>query len=639
MRRPLWVPWRWWRRAAQLALLLLFLWLFRRTEYIPPLDPAAVADQLAGGENVFFRLDPLAGAAAMLAARQVIAAFWPALIVVLLTLVVGRFFCGWVCPLGTMLDVFHRLLRPITCRTNRLLASRADRPAAPEATATSDVGCCIQACRGHGTPSHATTAHPASSALRSTRYALLTTILVAALFAFPLVGFLDPFSILVRGLACWADPLLCQWGKSGLAWLGDHWNAGWMADWADRRHLLPFRPMVFQLAWFSGLLLAAIFILELVARRFWCRYLCPAGAMFGLLSTRPLLRRIPVTACPACGDCSSSCRMDAIPAGSGFSPADCNLCMDCVSRCPRGIVRFTWKRSKRFSPRLPAEGPGARATRAISPRPLGERPEVRTPATRSCSPHPNPLPKGEGTSTAFAKGRGTKSRLRGVTPTNLSRRSALAGIALGVGIPGIAAAVRAVHPVTVDPCLLRPPGAADERTFLSLCIRCGECLKVCPTNILQPAVLEAGVEGVFSPRLIPRLVMEQTNCEFTCTLCGQVCPTGAIPHLTEEQKHQHPTGKAYFDHARCLPWAKHEPCVRCEEMCPAADKAIKIGGTLTVKNKDGQPFEVQLPRINRDLCVGCGICESNCPLDGPAGIRVRRVDAPDPGTEFLLKGE
>ena len=69
------------------------------------------AEQLAGGENILFRLDPLAGAAAMLAARQFIALFWPALVMVGLTLVFGRFFCGWVCPLGTLLDYFHGSVR------------------------------------------------------------------------------------------------------------------------------------------------------------------------------------------------------------------------------------------------------------------------------------------------------------------------------------------------------------------------------------------------------------------------------------------------------------------------------------------------------------------------------------------------
>ena len=73
-------------------------------------------------------------------------------------------------------------------------------------------------------------------------------------------------------------------------------------------------------------------------------------------------------------------------------------------------------------------------------------------------------------------------------------------------------------------------------------------------------------------------------------------------------------------------------------MCPAPEKAIKIRNTLTVKDKDGQEVEIQQPYVDRDLCVGCGICESNCTIPGPPAIRVQRVDAPDPGTEFLLTG-
>ena len=211
------------------------------------------------------------------------------------------------------------------------------------------------------------------------------------------------------------------------------------------------------------------------------------------------------------------------------------------------------------------------------------------------------------------------------------------GIAAGAAVPGIAWAVRLAQERPVPPDLLRPPGAADEQTFLGLCIRCGECMKVCPTNVLQPAIFQSGMEGLFSPRLIPRLIFEQSYCEYACTLCGQVCPTGAIPRLDEEAKHAHPTGKAYFDHNLCLPWAEKTPCIRCEEMCPAPDKAIKILNTLTIAGKDGQELEIQQPYVDRDLCVGCGICESNCPIEGTAGIRVFRVDAADPGTEFLLK--
>jgi ferredoxin len=154
---------------------------------------------------------------------------------------------------------------------------------------------------------------------------------------------------------------------------------------------------------------------------------------------------------------------------------------------------------------------------------------------------------------------------------------------------------------------------------------------------LQPVIFEAGLQGVFSPHLLPRFLFEQSFCEYSCTLCGQVCPTGAIPRLTEEQKHAQPTGKAYFDHQRCLPWAENTPCIRCEEMCPAPEKAIKILNTITIKDKAGLDVEIQQPYVDRDLCVGCGICESNCTIEGVSAIRVRRIESPDPGTEFLLK--
>jgi polyferredoxin len=545
MRRLLWIPWRWWRRAAQLVLLLVFFWLFRRTEY-------AGADQLAGGENIFFRLDPLAGAAAMLAARQFIALFWPALVLVALTLIFGRFFCGWVCPLGTLLEYFHRLLRPIARRTNSLLESCTN--SAQENS------------RGLTAPG------------RSAKYVLLIVVLLAAVFAFPLVGLVDPFSLLVRGLTCWIDPMLFRGVDACFGWAGEGWAADVLQPFV-KKHLLPFRPMVFHLAGLSAAILAVVFALELAARRFWCRYVCPLGAGLGLLARWSLVKRLPVKVCKSCGDCVATCRMDAIDPAAGLSPEACNLCMECVDRCPQGIVKFAVSRRRPRSP-------------SLSPRPV-----------------------------------------------DLSRRGVLVGIAAGAAVPGIAWAVRLGQERPVPPDLLRPPGAADEQTFLGLCIRCGECMKVCPTNVLQPAIFQSGVEGLFSPRLIPRLIFEQSYCEYACTLCGQVCPTGAIPRLDEEAKHAHPTGKAYFDHNLCLPWAEKTPCIRCEEMCPAPEKAIKILNTFKIAGKDGQELEIQQPYVDRDLCVGCGICESNCTIEGTAGIRVFRVDAADPQTEFLLKAK
>ncbi len=597
MRRIAWIPWRWWRRAAQFALLVLFLWLFRRTEYIVDPQTGAVVP-LTGSEHLFFHLDPLVNAVAVLASRTLTETLLPALAVVILTMLFGRFFCGWVCPLGTLLDYFHRLLRPITRRTNSWFDSPATNSRRLTAAGSRRIW------------------------LRSTRYILLIVVLSSAVFSFSLVGLVDPFALLTRGLTFWGDPTLFRGADAAFGWLDGRWGSAAVQSFATDHHLLPFRATVFHLAGVSAAILAVIFALEFVARRFWCRYLCPLGAMLGLLGRWSLVKRLPAGTCKTCGHCAELCRMDAL--GDGLSVENCTLCMDCVDLCPKGIAKFTVKikpTAKKPTKMGATAGLSSSEQLGTSPRTAGQ------------------ASSGTQQITAGQTSSGTRRRPR---PVDLSRRGALVGLALGAGIPGVAAAARAVRPREVDPYLLRPPGAGDEKTFLDLCVRCGECMKVCPSGVLQPAVLESGVAGIFSPRLIPRLVFEQTNCEYTCTLCGQVCPTGAIPRLSEAAKHKRPMGKAYFDHARCLPWAKKTPCVRCEEMCPVPDKAIKILNTFTVKDADGFEVELQQPYVDRDLCVGCGICESNCPLepvDEPAAIRVRRIGAPDPKTEFLLKGK
>ncbi len=118
---------------------------------------------------------------------------------------------------------------------------------------------------------------------------------------------------------------------------------------------------------------------------------------------------------------------------------------------------------------------------------------------------------------------------------------------------------------------MRPPGVRDEDDFLKKCVRCGECMKVCLKNALYPAAWQAGLDGIYTPLVIPRL----GYCEYNCTLCGQVCPTGAIPNLAVEEKKRQVIGKAVFDKNHCLPFARRTDCIVCEEHCPIPDKAIR----------------------------------------------------------------
>ncbi|MFH0899972.1 MAG: 4Fe-4S dicluster domain-containing protein, partial [Pseudomonadota bacterium] len=159
------------------------------------------------------------------------------------------------------------------------------------------------------------------------------------------------------------------------------------------------------------------------------------------------------------------------------------------------------------------------------------------------------------------------------------------------------------------------------------CVKCGACMKVCPTGGLQPALHEAGVEGLWSPILVPRIGC----CEHSCTLCSRVCPTGAIRHLTLAEKVGSPPvpepvriGSAAFDRGRCLPWANDTDCIVCEEVCPTTPKAIYFK-LETVTLRDGSTRTLKRPYVDLERCTGCGTCEARCPVFDRAAIRVSSV--------------
>ena len=110
-------------------------------------------------------------------------------------------------------------------------------------------------------------------------------------------------------------------------------------------------------------------------------------------------------------------------------------------------------------------------------------------------------------------------------------------------------------------------------------------------------------------------------CDYSCNACGKVCPVGAIPPLELEEKRLQTIGAAYIDEKRCIAWADRIECIVCEEMCPLPEKAITLEIAEST-GSEGELLTVPLPRVNRDLCIGCGICEYKCPVNGEAAIRV-----------------
>jgi polyferredoxin len=508
------------RRAVQLAFLLAFFALVLLARPEPGVDPSPLLKS-------FFLFDPLILVTTALAAHAVPVAALFSLIVIAVTVLWGRVFCGWACPLGTVHAVAGR---------------------------------CFDWWRRSRKRPHQW------SRWQLAKYYLLIGMLVMAVFGGHWVAIIDPLVLLYRTTTVALLP--------GLQWaVEDGSTAIYQSDpgVGPVRLTLVTEPVygflrdhVFVIpdqAFLGTGLIVAVFVLTLglnaYRRRFWCRYLCPLGALLGLFAWRPLLRRsTDREACNECDMCGMSCHGAAAGAAGGkWKAAECLGCLNCTDTCLREGLNF----------RLVA-------------------PWKKEPA---------------------------------VERLGLSRRAAV-GAAVG-GVVGLALmrATPQARGRRYHPRLIRPPGARPEREFLERCTACGLCLKICPTGGLQPAVTEAGLEGLWTPRLAPHV----GYCDYTCTLCGQVCPTHAIETLTEEAKHAVKIGLAFFDTTRCIPYAYGRECIVCEEHCPIPDKAIYAVETEVV-DRDGNKKIIKQPHVDADLCTGCGICENVCPYKDRPGIRV-----------------
>jgi polyferredoxin len=224
-------------------------------------------------------------------------------------------------------------------------------------------------------------------------------------------------------------------------------------------------------------------------------------------------------------------------------------------------------------------------------------------------------------------------------PLDVNRRRVIEVAAAGIVVfPMMRSSVNAM--TRVQDKVIRPPGSLKEQDFLRRCLKCGECMRVCPTNVIQPALFEAGFEGLWSPVLINKI----GYCEYNCVLCGQVCPTGAITALSVEKKvgkgaFKKPTkiGTAFYDRGRCLPWAMNTECIVCEEVCPTSPKAIWFK-EFELKMRDGSKKTFKRPFIDPQKCVGCGICENKCPVQDRPAVRVTSIgETRSPINQMILK--
>ncbi|MFC1726189.1 4Fe-4S dicluster domain-containing protein [candidate division KSB1 bacterium] len=411
------------------------------------------------------------------------------------------------------------------------------------------------------------------------KYYILIFFLVSAFFSTVFLSVLDPIPFLIRSLGVGILPGFNYMLNGLITALSDSGISfleyfGGLLGSIFKASVLTYKQTYFHFGFIIGLIFVLILYLNRWQNRFWCRVLCPLGALLGITSRFQIFgMEKDNDKCTKCNLCLVNCQGAAEP--QGFVKWKSHECLMCFN-CYESCPEDVI--SFRFFPIV--EG-------------IKRDPD-------------------------------------------LSRRRLILGAGAGVFFAPFIRSTTGLDK-NYNPYLVRPPGALDEKEFLKRCIRCGECMKVCPTNAIQPTLLEAGVEGIWTPSLIMRI----GYCEHTCVLCSQVCPTGAIWRITEEDKlgkdgkDEIVIGTASFNKNRCLPWAYSIPCIVCEEHCPTSPKAIWLE-KAEVPLRDGKSLTVQKPHVDLEKCWGCGVCENVCPVQNKAGIYVTNIGESRSETNKIL---
>jgi ferredoxin len=465
--------------------------------------PSHYADDLARKQFVsaelFLVIDPLVSLSTAIAARSWVWSLTCMAIILAVCVLIPRGLCGYLCPLGTLIDLF-----------DWSIAARVKRFRVP------DDGWWVHI-----------------------KYYLLLGTLICALCGVLVSGYVAAMPVITRAMLFIGEPL----------------QSGSLRGW----HLVPSLNAGHAI---SIVLFLAVLGLGFLQPRFWCKYVCPSGAVFSLGNLFRVSERKVESTCINCNKCVEICPFDAIKPDFTTRVTDCTLCQTCGGVCPTHAIKFVdrWN--------------------------LVELKVANDP------------PTGE---TAIGR-RGFMSLAAGTA----------AAVVGGVGAAGATGAWGASldDPNAVRP--VRPPGSVPEQEFLQMCIRCGECFKACPNNVLQVEGFQQGWEGLWTPLVNA----DWAGCESSCNACGQVCPTGAIRALPLDEKKAARMGLAIVNETTCLPFADREACQLCVDECNAAGyEAIEFTNVHTRVDDEGQPIADSgylAPVVLANKCVGCGLCQTRC---------------------------
>jgi len=369
------------------------------------------------------------------------------------------------------------------------------------------------------------------------------TILVITFFTIPagslVISLLDPYSNFGRIVANLFRPVYIS-GNDLLAVILE--RLGWYG--LSRIGLKHIDPGSLLFAFFVFVVIAALSVSK---GRLFCNTICPAGSFLGLLSRFSLFRFVfDEDSCTRCFRCEGSCKSRCIDSDElTIDMSRCVSCFNCIESCPSGGMIYGIKH---------------KPSKKVHNVDLSRRENIKT-------------------------GIGVLSLISGLSLS--AARDSISGSGINTTVP-----VRKKYPVT-------PPGSFGIEYFGKSCTACHLCISRCPTRVLQPSVLEYGIEGIFQPFMD----YSASYCNFECTVCGNVCPTGAILPVPADEKKQLQLGKSVFVKENCIVEIKKTECGACSEHCPT--KAVQMA-----------PYtgKIKIPVINNIICIGCGACEYACPV-------------------------